>query len=497
MLLKNIFSKLTIKQVLLLGLIVRLIAVVFSKGYAFHDDHFGVVELAWQWRDGINFNWTGGDVYIFSLVYAGIHYLLIGACEKIGINNPQDIMFVIRLFHALFSLLAIYFSYKLVLRLISHKTTAIAVSLIFALFWIFPFMSVRNLQEFFCVPFLLMGSYYLADTTNKIQSIILAALFFSLAFTIRMQTVFIPFGTAAYMLFRKESWKKALLFGVLFLISLLATQGLFDYALYGNPIASVKAYFEYNANPENIKGYPQGPWYQYIGTVAGIVLGFSFIPLIVGYFKSVRISSPLAAIFFGTLFFFIFHSWYSNKQERFILPFIPYFILLGIIGYREVYENNLHKKWLKAATKFFIGWFVIVNTIGLVVITFTYSKKSRVEAMSYLRKKGDITNFILEGAYEAPAAPLFYLGKHLSYYSTTAANIDSLPQAIMYRSQPPPNYIILTGNKDFENRLARLKKMFPLMKEEKVIKPGFVDNLAYWLNPKHNLNENWYIYSNK
>jgi hypothetical protein len=43
---KNLFEKITIKHILFTGLFVRLLAVFFSPGYAFHDDHFEMQELA-------------------------------------------------------------------------------------------------------------------------------------------------------------------------------------------------------------------------------------------------------------------------------------------------------------------------------------------------------------------------------------------------------------------------------------------------------------------
>ncbi|MEI9808230.1 MAG: hypothetical protein WDO16_10325 [Bacteroidota bacterium] len=52
----------------------------------------------------------------------------------------------------------------------------------------------------------------------------------------------------------------------------------------------------------------------------------------------------------------------------------------------------------------------------------------------------------------------------------------------------------MAGNKNLDERLARLKILFPNLKQETVVTTSFVDNLAHWLNPKHNQNEDWYIY---
>ena len=492
---KTIFDKLTIKHILVIGLVLRLLAVFFSPGYAFYDDHFEMPELVYNWKNGISFLWTGSDVHVFSLVYPGFLYLLFEACHAVGINTPEHMLFVARLFHALFSLLSIYYAYKLALRLSDKKDMAKWVALVMAIFWIFPFMSVRTLREFFCIPFLLIGCYHIADPNLRYRSIFLAALFFALSFAIRLQTVFIPLGIGLCLLFNKKYFKKALVFGIAFGIACLLTQGLFDLIYYGDPLASIKEYVRYNSDPANIRTMPQGPWYQYIGTMAVLLFVFPFLALVWGYVSGARMSFRVKMLFWGSLLFFVFHSYYSNKQERFILPFIPLFLLVGIIGFLELYDAHKTKPWFRHTTKFILLWFLVLNTAGLAILCFTYTKRSRVESMIYLRKKGDVSNIIIEGEGSLQRPPTFYLDKHLDYFELPAErSINELENEIKNSGKASPNYVILQGNQHFEQRLNRLKTIFPDLTRDTVITTSFVDNLAYKLNPKHNRNENWYIY---
>lgn len=492
---KRLIDKLSIRHIILAGLILRLAAVIFSKGYAFHDDHFDVVELAQKWRDGVSFAWTGRDVYNVSLIYPGIHYLIFEACEAIGIHDPQGMMLVTRLLHTLYSLLAIYYAYRLTLRLNGNADTAKLVALTMALFWLFPFMSVRSLREFACIPLLLIGSYHAADPKLSNRSLLLAAFFFSLAFCIRIQSIFIPFGTGIYFLLKKEHLKKGIAFGIAFLLFVLLTQGAFDWFYYGDPSASTREYIRFNSDPVNIHVQPQGPWYQYLGTVAAVVLGLPFILLLIGYISSARMSGALQSLFFASLLFFVFHSIYSNKQERFILPFLPYFLLLGIIGFRDYYQKHADRAWLRKMTRVFIGWFLVLNTIGLFVLVFTYSKRSRIEAMSYLRKRNDVSNIVMEGRGWQPAPPLFYLGKHISWYSLPPErDMTDLRNELDTAARPSPNYLVMVGDENLDQRVNKLKILFPQMRPLVNIQPGFIDKLAYTLNPKHNQNETWHIY---
>src|SRR5690349_5637900 len=98
----------------------RLLAVLFSKGYAFHDDHFLVIEAAQSWVDGYDYNnWlptitkTVTHPSGHSLLYPGMHYLLFKFLQLIGIFDPQIKMYVARFLHAAFSMITVYFGYKI------------------------------------------------------------------------------------------------------------------------------------------------------------------------------------------------------------------------------------------------------------------------------------------------------------------------------------------------------------------------------------------------
>jgi hypothetical protein len=494
-------DSLDLKKILFIGLFFRLLATIFSKGYGFTDDHFEVIEIAQNHLDKISnpFPYLAkGEVYLFSLIYPGIHYLIFALCEAANIYNPEVKMFFTRLVHALFSLLTVYYGYKLTERLSNRPNDAKIVGLLLAIFWVFPFMAVRNLREFACIPPLMIGCYFATEKKLNSKHVIWAGFWFAIAFIFRYQIVFIPFVIGLMWLLSKQNWQKALLFGVSIGVVFMLIQGVFDYLYWGSPIASLKAYSDYNSNPVNIAGYPNGPWHRYIGTVAGLFLGFPFLLLLAGYFKTATQTGNRRMLFLASLFFFAFHSYYANKQERFILPFLPYFIMLGVVGFSDLYAEYQSKKWLKGFTSFSMVWFMILNTILLCLLSVTYTKRSRVESMNYLREKGDLTNLVIQN-YESPQpeAP-FYLQKRFDFYTVdTHEKMADLPNQLKAGAKAKPNYVILVGNSDLQKRLAEMKTVFPTMEHEIDIEPSFVDNLAYLMNPSHNHNETFYIYKIK
>lgn len=493
-------ESLNLRKILLIGLFFRVLSIIYSKGYAFTDDHYEVVVLAQNLLDKIDSPFTqnflvNGEAYLFSLIYPYIHYLIFAACEWFGTTNPETKMLMARIVNSLFSLLSIYYGYKLTERLSKRKNDAKIVGLLLAVFWVFPFMSVRNLREFVCIPPLLMGCYYAVNQKLDYKSVLQSAFWFVIAFVFRYQIVFIPFTVGLFWLLSKSSWQKAILFGFGCTIFYLLTQGIFDYVYWGNPIASIKAYFTFNADSKNIEIYPNGPWHRYIGTMAGLSLGFSSLLFFAGYFKTATQAGNRRMLFIASLFFFAFHSYYPNKQERFILPFIPFFLTLGVIGFRDIYENYASKNWFRTTTKLFIIWFIAINTILLCILSVTYTKRSRVESMNYFREKGDLQNFVIQNFQASQPVAIFYLDKRLDYYEIdTPEKLAQLPSDLKLGKKVAPNYLILVGSSDLEARLAKMKEIFPKLQHDTNIEPSFIDNIAYVLNPSHNHNETWFIY---
>ena len=117
-------NSLNLKKIIFIGLFFRIIAIVFSKGYAFSDDHFEVIEITQNLLDKLETpfpNFPKGTIYLFSLVYSGIHYVIFAVCEFFGMYNPEIKMFMVRLVHGVFSLLTIYYGYKITERLSNRQ----------------------------------------------------------------------------------------------------------------------------------------------------------------------------------------------------------------------------------------------------------------------------------------------------------------------------------------------------------------------------------------
>ncbi|MES2779810.1 MAG: glycosyltransferase family 39 protein [Bacteroidota bacterium] len=485
-----------LRSILFLGLFVRLIAAIFSHGYGFSDDHFLVIEVAQQWVDGVDYKswmpWNGNTIASgHSLFYPGIHYLLFSFFKTIGLNDPEIKMYIVRLLHALYSMVIVLFGYKISSHL-SGSTVAKRVGLILALYWFIPMMSIRNMVEMVCIPPLMVSTWLVikADERNKLMVFLLAGLVAGIAFSFRFQTIMF-IGGMGLAIWMQRKWIQGIYFGIGAAISMVVIQGGIDIYIWGKPFAEFQEYTNYNI--ANATNYINGPWYNYIILVSGLMIPPVSLFLFFGMYKSWK---QYLWVIVPALCFFAFHSYFPNKQERFILPVIPFFVMAGMAGWTSfTAQSNYwlkHPKFLKGIWKFF--W--IMNTILLLLLTPSSTKISRVDAMSYLYHKEDMKYYMVESSntWNAVMMPLFYVGKWDKPYEVAG----EFPAQIVFDSitknnLPLPDYIIFSEAENIEQRVETIKKYVHGLTYEATIESSLLDKTMHVLNPV-NVNQTYFIY---
>jgi hypothetical protein len=136
------------------------------------------------------------------------------------------------------------------------------------------------------------------------------------------------------------------------------------------------------------------------------------------------------------------------------------------------------------------GWFWAVNLVALVLLSTTYSKKTRVESLSYLRARPDVHGIVFETSEQTiQTPPLFYLGRQVPTYPLPSArSVASLQVEIDGAGSARPNYVVFMGQDQIQQRVARVSQLFPNLAFETRITPSPIDRLAHFLNPRHNVN---------
>jgi hypothetical protein len=473
------------KLILFVALFVRLIATIFSQGYGMHDDHYLIIEASASWVDGYDYNrwlpWTegsGGTPEGHSFTYVGLNYVYFSIMKFIGVVDPKILMLFNRLIHALASMVVVIYGIKITEKL-SNKETAIKVGWILALLWILPFISVRNLVEVAALPFLVYGVWLLIKN-KKMRNFLLSGLFIGMAVSFRYQIGVFALGIAAYYFF-KWQFKPFLLFSAGVLIVFGLTQGLVDYFIWGYPFAEFIGYVTYNMK-EGTTYLPNHNYFMYFF----VLIGSLFVPLglivMVGFFKSYK---KYALLFVPTIAFILFHTLYPNRQERFVLSVLPFFIILGVMGYQLFKESKTREKLWKISMIAF--W--VLNIPFLFFSMTMYSKKSRVEAMYHLYNNSiDKEIILLEGSADQRTSmmPKFYAK---SWYCSFTERTDT-SQHLLVNPISQYDYIFFFDEKDLSKRIAQYKTIYPKMTLDKKCDPSLVDKLLRDLNPR---NANEYI----
>ncbi|MFP4528688.1 MAG: glycosyltransferase family 39 protein [Candidatus Kapaibacterium sp.] len=476
--------------IMIVAIALRLLAAVFAKGYGMHDDHFGPIEQPYEIMRDPSIWENRGNPHGHSIVYPLAHYVIFSALESVGIADPQAKMYVVRVVHAFYSLLIVLFGYLIALR-ISGKEAARLTGWLLAAFWILPFMSVRNLIEMVTIPPLMAG-FYVALRDDKSRSRwLLAGALFALSWVFRYQTMIIPAVLFFILGFRRQFREMGLLATGFFAAAVLV-QGAADIFAWGYPFASFYTYFFYNAGHSG--DYTTGPFYQYLLLIIGLLIPPTSFMLLYGFG---RVWRRHLDIWLPVVAFFVFHSIFPNKQERFILPVIPLIIMLSAVGWTEfTREREIGKNW-RAAFRSAWRWFWAVNIVLLAIFTFTYSKKTRVEPLYLLSQKHDVAAVaIVPGEVGWFFIPEYYLNKNVPVYNLTGSgDAADLAAQLAESGRKMPNYFIFYGMRDVEGRVDEFEREMNIdLVEVKKISPSLIDDILYMLNPEHNVNQTARIY---
>ncbi len=118
---QDLIGRHPLMSLMLIAGILRLLAVIFAKGYMASDDHFLVIEIADGWLNGIN-RWSVGKPPQRSILYPYSVTAIMWLLKQISVTKPDMVMYVVRFVHALWSMTLIPILYYGVKRFADEKT---------------------------------------------------------------------------------------------------------------------------------------------------------------------------------------------------------------------------------------------------------------------------------------------------------------------------------------------------------------------------------------
>ncbi|MFM7769465.1 MAG: hypothetical protein ACKO8Q_02815, partial [Bacteroidota bacterium] len=318
-------------RLLLAAGLVRILAAIFSEGYHMSDDHFLAIEPVGSWVMGENYhNWYPNEynqvehAQPFSYFYYFLNYLFLSFAKWLVGSNPFTQMLVVRLIHAGIGIWGVYEFYKLVRTLCWNEMGK-------TLIWTWAFAGivtvyeVHQMPEMVCIPFLLAGANFWLKENS--YGFVCAGMCFAFAVGMRYQVVWIPLTLGMFALVTRQ-WKRGVLFGISFGLLFFVTQ-IDDVLLWQKrPFQHLIDYVRYNSThlgqyPSNILSYLSLITY-YVLLPLSVLMGWNLVQA-----KAWKDWGKYKALFLAVLVFIGFHVLVPNRQERFLLPAVPFILLLA------------------------------------------------------------------------------------------------------------------------------------------------------------------------
>jgi hypothetical protein len=463
------------------------LAAVFSGGFLASDDHHVVIGAADQIASGVGLPATFERTSLFPGVIAAIMTVARG----IGIHDPGIQMLLVRLLQAFYSLLVVYFVYRLAERSLGGESAMVA-GLLAAAFYAMPVTAVHQLEESVCQVPLLAACWWWQRTEDRHE---LPAVWGALAgaalggaLILRLPLIGFVGVFVVLVLLRRQPVtaldKLAFLGGLALVVVLQSYSNALINHQWGYSFAQrLGPMLHLGRMAVESDGYPSNPPWHYVLTLLAALIPPASILLLAAAVHGGR-QVPLFGL--ATLAFLVSHSLLANKQERFLLPILPVLFMLIVAGLpwlalrigRPVYRGM----W---------WYFWIVNAALLVIVTFSFSKKDRVAPLLVVYRRHDATGVLVAQYNETFGVPEYYLGKPQPAVVVVERGQDVEESA----RGLPINYVIVYSDTPEADRVSIAGALHRDLRLLTVIQPSLTDRLAHAINPRHNRAHTAVIYT--
>src|SRR5207245_1194530 len=153
---RRAFDERPLVVILIVGAALRLIAAIFSRGFFTIDDHHVLIDTADRVARGVPLPVNYGR----SILYPGSVALIMDAVRAVAQASPAVEMAVVRLVHGAFSVLSVYFAYR-ILEHVAGREAARVGGLLLATFYLLPATSVHQFEEPVCPDPILASCWWL------------------------------------------------------------------------------------------------------------------------------------------------------------------------------------------------------------------------------------------------------------------------------------------------------------------------------------------------
>ncbi|MEA2030208.1 MAG: glycosyltransferase family 39 protein [candidate division Zixibacteria bacterium] len=493
--------------VMTVAIALRVIAIFFSKGYIYTDDHFETVSVAYHWLQyGLwspeGFLTWGGRTDPNTIARCPLYTLFLYGIMKVqlifGVNSLDHLMYSIRAVHGLLSLISVYAIFKIVALVTSSKKWAVIGGLMLAAHFAVPTLSVRTLIEFVCSHFWLFALYLIYRYDNERSSRYLYILFWAgilsgLSWMIRFQIVFAVITVPVIFLWQYRRIREALWYSA-GALTMVAIAGLLDYAVLGSFLSSTLQYL--GMAIDKPVAVVKEPVWVYVAVLASLFIPpLSVVVFSMAGFK--RFWERHRVLVFSSLVFILVHTAINNRQERFMMPIIPALMLIMVLVIWQQFYNNgylsRHRKLFNSMAAFS----VCLNLILLPIFTTFYGTKGMVEPQVLVERfSGKASIMFVSPEKKRVLYPNDY-GGFGGFDRTYLNKWDNLKRyQSTWESRESFEYYVLYPNDadDLSRYVDSLEKYIGSMEKLYYVGPSTIDMILHILNPRHNPRDDAWVY---
>ncbi len=355
------------------GFLLRVITSYFAYGFmAFDEYFFGMDPAGYKLLvdNSYQFAHTARTPILFLFDY----YLFLFGNKVFGINSPLDLIRFASMVLGLISTVCIWMSYKIAENLGESKRTALMCALLSSLYFVMPFISTRLMIESLSGIAIVIGLYFWSR-----KGWFWFAFFIGLSSMFRFQSGVLCIAAFLYLVFTERKALPRFLAGG-FVVLLL--QVILDYKIFGGFLTSLINYAAEQST--GIFEHSRQPWYNFVLLFIALSIPIASIVTLPAFYKA---GVKYKMLGFTFIFFVVTHCFSPHKEDRFMIPMIPMFLIMTGLGLEKI-RTYFEDKGFKPLYRLCVSWFWIFNFILLVPVSISPTMSNVIDAMDYSRKNG-------------------------------------------------------------------------------------------------------------
>ncbi|MBD3257609.1 hypothetical protein GF377_04185 [candidate division GN15 bacterium] len=479
-----------------LAIVLRIVAVIWSKGYMASDDHFETINVAYNWflrgmfTDDGNLIWrhhTDGVITRFPLYTFALHGIM-RVYHWFGVESLDTMMYGIRAVHAALSLILVYASYRIIELVTRNWRWAFGGGLIMAAHGLMPFLSVRQLIEMVsgeCLILALLWVYRYLEERDQ-SRLFWAGVITAIGMLVRLQVAAaaIPVPFVLWWAERKTGPVVKFLFGG---AAVMLLAGISDWLIVGEFLGTVLGTL--GAGHEKL--YDTIPLMYPLVLLAFFIPPFSILATIACFSRDVWRRHHVLIL--CTIVFIAAHMLIANRQERFMIPIVGPVCVLFVLALWHQFRRGgwlTRHRWLWPGS---VGLSAAVSVLLLVVFTANYGHKGLVEPFARVQGMNPRPRVIMVSPDKHQIYPLHYAGMPMvdQYW------VRSWEELRRFEPRPgkPELYLLYPKRaEDLERYRDSVEAQVGPVVLAFRVGPSRVDWLLHALNPKHNPTHECFAY---